>query len=172
MILTHADHVPAERKRAPRIAGMGVASDHMHLGVRERPGDFQAKRLAMTRACRQADILPEDIGVAEVYDSYAGAQLQGLVALGLTDAPAADLKSGAFAPDGRQPINLSGGLMGQGAPVGAIGVAQVAACARILEGRYHDGAQPPTPPAYALADTHGGLCTTAAVTILQSGGAA
>lgn len=172
LILTHADHVPAQRKRAPRIAGMGAASDHMHLGVRERPGDFQAKRLAMTRACNQADILPDDIGVAEVYDSYAGAQLQGLVALGLTDAPGADLKDGAFTPDGRQPINLSGGLMGQGAPVGAIGVAQVAACVRILEGRYHDGAQPATPPAYALADTHGGLCTTAAVTILQSGGAA
>ncbi|MEM7723990.1 MAG: thiolase family protein [Pseudomonadota bacterium] len=172
LILSHTDHVPADRRRAPRIAGMGAATDHMHLGARDDPGAFSAKRDAMQRACRHAGIAPGNVGLAEVYDSYAGAQLQGLTALGLSDNPGADLKDGAFGPDGRCPVNLSGGLMGQGAPVGAIGVAQVATCARILEGRYHGELQLPSPPAYALADTHGAVCTTAAVTVLQNGGAA
>ena len=107
--------------------------------------------------------------VTEIYDAYAGAQLQGLVALGLTTSPGADTLDGRFAPKGAIPINLSGGLMGQGAPVGATGVAQVATCARILEGRYHNALQPSAPPAYALADTHGGICTTSAVTVLARG---
>lgn len=160
------------RATAPRIAGIGAATDHMHLGARDDPGAFAAKRLAMQRACAGAGIAPREIGVAEVYDAYAGAQLQGLAALGLTEDLRADLDANAFAPDGRCPVNLSGGLMGQGAPVGATGVAQVATCARILEGRYHAPLQPQTPPRYGLADTHGGICTSAAVTILQSRGAA
>ncbi|MEM8881525.1 MAG: thiolase family protein [Pseudomonadota bacterium] len=172
LILSAAECAPEARKRAPRIAGMGAATDHMHLGARDAPGDFSAKQKAMQRACQNADVTPIEIGLAELYDSYAGAQLQGLAALGLSDAPGADLDAGAFAPDGRCPVNLSGGLMGQGAPVGAIGVAQVASCARMLEGVYHDRLQPNAPPAYALADTHGAICTTAAVTILQNGGAA
>lgn len=172
LILSDAAYVPAARERASRIAGMGAATDHMHLGVRDDPGMFSAKRTAMQHACRHAGIAPGDLGLAEIYDSFAGAQLQGLAALGLTDAPGADLENGAFSPDGRCPVNLSGGLMGQGAPVGAIGVAQVAACARMLEGTFHEELQPSSPPAYALADTHGAVCTTAAVTILQNGGAA
>ena len=83
-----------------------------------------------------------------------------------------DQRDGAFAPDGRLPVNLSGGLLGQGAPVGATGVAQTATCAMLLEGRYHPGLQPATPGGHALADTHGGVATTAAVTILREGASA
>lgn len=171
LILSSKSHVPESRATAPRISGMGAATDHMHLGSRIKPGLFTAKTLAMQRACAEAGIGPADIGVAEVYDAYAGAQLQGLAALGLSDTPGADTLKGRFGPDGLVPVNLSGGLMGQGAPVGATGVAQVATCARILEGCYHDGLQPGVPPTYALADTHGGLCTTSAVTILSQGDA-
>jgi acetyl-CoA C-acetyltransferase len=56
--------------------------------------------------------------------------------------------------------------------VGATGVGQVATCARLLEGRYPSDLQPEVLPKYALADTHGGVCTSAAVTILQGRGAA
>jgi len=45
-------------------------------------------------------------------------------------------------------------------------------CAQILEGCYHSNLQLSNPPKYALADTHGGVCTTAAVTILSQGNAA
>jgi acetyl-CoA C-acetyltransferase len=97
--------------------------------------------------------------------------LQAIEALGLSDRLIADLTEGRFAAAGALPINLSGGLMGQGAPVGAIGVGQTATCALLLEGRYHAGLQPAAPPRYALADTHGGIGTTAAVTLLQAGSA-
>lgn len=159
IVLSHKDTAP--RKSAPRIAAIGSATDHMHLGARKKPGEFTAKRKAMQHACARARITPDQIGLAEVYDAYAGAQLQSLQALGL-DAHQS-------APEGRCPVNLSGGLMGQGAPVGATGVGQLATCARLLEGRYHAGLQPQSLPQYALADTHGGLCTTSAVTLLERG---
>lgn len=172
LILSSSDVAPMSRKSAPSIVGMGSSTDHMHLGSRKDPGVFTAKTNAMQKACNEADIHPSDIGLTEVYDAYAGAQLQALHALGLSTDIAADMANGAFAPDGRCAVNLSGGLMGQGAPVGATGVGQAASCALMLEGRYHKGLQPKQPPRYALADTHGGICTTAAVTILESGEAA
>lgn len=169
LILSHVNAAPAARKHAPRIAGIGAATDHMHIGARAKPGNFSAKTSAMLRATRMAGITPDDVGLAEVYDAYAGAQLQALQALGLSDNAAKDMQAGVFSPTGTCPTNLSGGLMGQGAPVGATGVGQTATCALLLEGRYHEKLQTQTIPRYALADTHGGLCTNANVTILSQG---
>ncbi|MDA8586684.1 thiolase family protein [Rhodobacteraceae bacterium] len=171
LILSNASALPESRKAAPEIAGMGAANDTLHLGARGDPGQFTAKTRAMKRACAEAGISPEQIGLAEVYDAYAGAQLQAISALGLSDDVFRDLDAGTFAPDGRCPVNLSGGLMGQGAPVGATGVGQTATCALLLEGRYHAALQPKHAPQYAVADTHGGICTTSAVTVLKQGGA-
>lgn len=167
LVLSHSDVTPAARRQAARIAGIGAASDTPHLGSRTNPGVFKAKQIAMQRACSAADITPSQVELAEVYDAYAGAQLQSIEALGLTQSVLRDLEAGRFKPDGSCPINLSGGLMGQGAPVGAIGVAQTASCALMLEGLYTPALQPKRIPRYALADTHGGVCTTAAVTVLQ-----
>ena len=171
VILSASNQKPALRKTGPVIIGMGAASDTLHLGARSDAGDFAAKRLAMQRACSEADIQPAQIDTAEIYDAYAGAQLQAIDALGLsTDIPH-DMHANRFAADGNCPINLSGGLMGQGAPVGATGVAQTATCALLLEGLYEKPLQAAAPPRYALADTHGGICTTAAVTLLAGAAA-
>ena len=168
VILSATEALPASRKRSARIAGIGAASDHAHLGNREEPGAFKAKTQAMQRACNEAGITPASIQLAEVYDAYAGAQLQALIALGLCEDFHADLETDRFSLKGDCPVNPSGGLLGQGAPVGATGVAQTASCAMQIEGRYHAALQRATPPRYALADTHGGVCTTAATTILCS----
>ncbi len=172
LVLAAEASVPAARRSAARIRGIGAATDRVHLGARTAPDHFAAKTTAMGRACTMADVTPEQLEAAEVYDAYAGAQIQALEALGLSSDIVVDLRGDAFGRGGRCPVNLSGGLMGQGAPVGAIGVAQTATCALLVEGRYHDGLQPATPPALALADTHGGVCTTAAVTIVGQGAAA
>jgi len=171
LILSASNHRPSKRKTAPSIIGTGSASDTVHLGARADAGDFAAKRWAMQRACREAGIKPKQIDVAEVYDAYAGAQLQAIDALGLSNDVAKELQSNRFDAKGQCPVNLSGGLMGQGAPVGATGVAQTATCALLLEGLYEEKLQPKTLPQFAVADTHGGICTTAAVTLLEGAAA-
>lgn len=166
-ILSRSDSIPSNRNNAATIIGIGGASDAMHLGARKDPGHFQAKETAMQRACAEALITPDQIGVAEVYDAYAGAQLQAIDALNLSDDLLNDLHTERFAPAGQCPINLSGGLLGQGAPTGATGVGQTASVALILEGDYVPALQPQVIPRYGLADTHGGVCTTSAVTLLE-----
>ena len=168
LILSSSENAPASRRKtAPRISGIGAASDLPGLGHRKDPGQFSAKTRAAERALQMAGISPSDIAVAEVYDAYAGAELQAIAALGLAEDPIKALRNGDFAPEGPCPINLSGGLMGQGAPVGATGVGQTATCALMLEGRYHPDLQPDGPLGHALVDTHGGVGTTCAVTTLS-----
>jgi acetyl-CoA C-acetyltransferase len=164
LILAAPAALPTVRQTAPRIIGMGAATDRP-FARRPDPGTFSAKTRALQSACRMADVTPPQIDLAEVYDAYAGAALQALHTLGLSDAPGRDLANGRFAADGTLPVNLSGGLLGQGAAPGATGVAQVATCAMMLEGRY-PGTQPARIPRLALADTHGGICSNAAVTLI------
>ena len=169
IILTKQNSAPASRRGAARIAGIGAANDRVRLGDRADAGFFGGKQGAARRAYAMAGVTkPEaQIDLAEIYDAYSGAQLQGVEALGLSHDAVGEHRSGAFAPSGRLPVNLSGGLMGQGAPVGATGIAQVIACARQIEGCYHPGLQLNELPRYAVADTHGGVATTCAVTVLS-----
>lgn len=172
VILAAKDSMPASRCEAPRIAGVGAANDRVRLGDRSDPGYFRAKNTAANRAYQMADI-PQphnQIEIAEVYDAYSGAQLQAIEALGLSADFLAEHRRGEFYPSGRLPVNLSGGLLGLGAPVGATGVAQIIACARQIEGSYHGGLQMARPPRIAIADTHGGVGTTCAVTVLKGAG--
>ncbi|MBT0956720.1 thiolase family protein [Alphaproteobacteria bacterium KMM 3653] len=150
-----------------RLRAVASAADRVRLGERADAGVFAGKARAAQRAYAMAGIGAEEIGVAEVYDSYSGAQLQGLEALGFAPDVVAAERAGEFAAAGRLPVNLSGGLLGQGAPVGATGVAQVLTVAQQLEGRY-GGQRPARPARFGLVDTHGGIATLNAVSILEA----
>lgn len=169
MILTGDSDTPASRRNAARIAGMGAATDHSRLGDRDHPGRFAGKTRAAQRAFGAAGIDPGSIEVAEVYDAFAGSELQSLEALGLSPPmkTARLMADGEFARNGRVPVNLSGGLLGQGGAPGATGIAQIATIARVLEGRYWPELQPEALPRYGLADTHGGIATLCTVTVLE-----
>ena len=168
IILSHKNYIPSKRKTAPKVIGIGSSVDRVNLGARLEMGEFTSKTISMKNACKMADIKPSEIGLAELYDAYAGAQFQAIKALGLSSDFLKDFRNGRFHKDGEMPINLSGGLMGQGAPVGATGVGQAATCSMLLEGEYHDELQINDIPKYALADTHGGIGTTSATSILES----
>jgi len=168
-ILMRAADAPRGDKPRVRIIGTGCATDHVRLGDRGEPDRFAAKARAAAEALAMAGIAPTEIGVAEVYDAFSGAELQAVEAIGLAAAggAAARLRAGDFAPEGRCPVNLSGGLIGQGAAPGAVGIAQAVTVARLLAGRYHAGLQPEAPPRIGLTDTHGGVATLNVVHVLQ-----
>ncbi|MGE0726258.1 MAG: thiolase family protein [Alphaproteobacteria bacterium] len=171
LVLARADAAPRTGRRTVRIAGMGSATDALRLGDRPAIHRFDGKRRAAAAAYRMAGIEAPShaIDVAEVYDAFSGAELQSIEALGLAPdgAAARALADGAFAPDGRLPVNLSGGLIGQGGAPGATGLAQAATLARILEGRYWPGLQPARSLQRALADAHSGIATVSVVTVLE-----
>ena len=109
------------------------------------------------------------IEVAEVYDGYTVAETQGIEALGLApDGGAAErLDDGLYGRDGQLPVNLSGGLIGQGGAPGATGLAQVITVSRLIEGRYHSGLQAGRYFRTGLVDCHGGLATVNLTHVLQ-----
>lgn len=168
IILGRKRDLPEKQDGMARFRAATCAVDTVRLGERADPGFFQGKQRAAQRAYAAAGLSAAEIGLAEVYDSYSGAQLQGLEALGFADGQTLRAaRDGFFDLCGELPVNLSGGLLGQGAPVGATGVAQVLSAALQLEGRYF-GQQAPLGPRFALVDTHGGIATLNAISILEA----
>jgi acetyl-CoA C-acetyltransferase len=65
------------------------------------------------------------------------------------------------------PVNLSGGLIGQGGAPGATGLAQAITISRLLEGRYHPGLQSDRHFRTGLIDCHGGVATVNLTHVLE-----
>ncbi|MGI9383640.1 MAG: thiolase family protein [Methyloligellaceae bacterium] len=169
IVLAHPCHAPRGERARSRIAGSGAATDHARLGDRHAPQVFAAKVRAAREAYEMAGIgdPATQIQVAEVYDAFTGAELQGLEALGLA-APGragAAMADGVFGKMGALPVNLSGGLIGQGGAPGAVGIVQAMTMDRILTSR-HPGADI-SDLRVGLVDAHGGVCTSSAVHVLE-----
>lgn len=84
--------------------------------------------LAAEEAYSAAGVGPNDFDVVECQDTDAARELVACRELGLyrLGECARALREGWFAPSGRVPVNLSGGLLSKGEPLGASGVGQVA----------------------------------------------
>lgn len=172
LVLT-SDRAVASVGRRPvvRISASACATDHVRLGDRTDPGLFRSKTVASRQAYQQAGIRQpsREIAFAELYDAYTGAELQAIEALGLCPLGQAGPQGieGVFSQGGALPVNLSGGLIGQGGPPGATGIAQVATLAQMLQGRYHPGLQPQISRRFGLADAHAGVGTLSVLHVLE-----
>ncbi|MGI9511545.1 MAG: thiolase family protein, partial [Anderseniella sp.] len=171
IVLAHADNAPRTFEPRSRIIASAAATDRSRLGDRAARHQFAAKRKAALAAYAQAGVTDpaRQIHVAEVYDAFTGAELQGIEALGLAEPGMAGpaMASGAFGRTAELPVNLSGGLIGQGGAPGAVGIAQAATIDQILTGRYRSDTTPVKDYRLGLVDTHGGLCTTSFVHLLE-----
>ena len=171
LVLTSEQSLLRDDRPAVHIAGSGCATDHVRLGDRSDIGVFAGKRDSARKAYKMAGInAPErQIAVAEIYDAYTGAELQSIEALGLCSAghagPAA--LTGEYSLDGRLPVNISGGLIGQGSPPGATGIAQVATVAALLGGSYISALQPASLGRFGVADCHAGVGTLNVTHVLE-----
>ena len=154
-----------------RISGSGSHVDRVRLGDRPRPDRFEAKIGAANQAYEMAGITDpvSEIDVAEVYDAFSGAELQSIEALKLCEEgqAAIAMENGNFLADGRLPVNLSGGLIGQGGSPGATGIAQAVTIYRLLKGIYETGLQPKRPLRRGVIDAHSGICTVSVVHVLE-----
>ena len=112
------------QSRAVRIRACTLVS-----ATERAPDDFtnHIGRRAALSAYEEAGLGPEAIDVAEVHDATSYAELQQIENLGLADpgSVGARLSSGDFALGGRAPVNVSGGLVAKGHPVGATGICQL-----------------------------------------------
>lgn len=168
-------HARAWRDR-PRVylTGSGCGTDRVRLGDRPEPypglAHFRAKREAAAMAYAMAGVVDprRDLDVAEVADPYSGTELQSYEDLGFCrygeSGPLTE--RGAFDLGGELPTNTSGGLIGQGAPPGAMGLAQAVEIMRQLRGECPKERQVPN-ARRGLADTHGGTASLCVVSVFE-----
>ena len=171
LVLTADGFVRNSRRPVVRLTGSGCATDCMRLGDRDEPHRFVAKRASARQAFAQAGVREPalDIEVAELYDAFTGMEVQAIEALGLAKEgqAAAAVAAGDFDADGRIPVNLSGGLLGQGGAPGATGVIQAVVVARVLAGEYFAALQPRKAMRRGIVDAHGGCATLNVTHILE-----
>lgn len=110
--------------------------------------DFnEVTRLAAQRAYSTAGVGPDELDLIELHDCFATAEIVHYENLGLCPEGGAGalIDSGETAIGGRIPVNLSGGLLSKGHPLGATGIANVYEVALHLRGeagaRQADGAR-------------------------------
>ncbi len=171
-IVLSADGSNSSRQHSIRITGSGCSTDSVRLGDRSAPHLFAAKSRAAKQAYSLAGVTDpgQEIDVAEVYDAFSGAELQGIDALGLCQSGRAGpaMEEGKFLSDGDLPVNLSGGLIGQGGVPGATGIAQAVTIYRLLGGTYEPQLQPARKLRRGLTDAHSGICTVSVVHVIES----
>jgi acetyl-CoA acetyltransferase len=113
--------------RAVRVRASAMTSDPYTPRNLVMP-DFNAvTRMAAKAAYEQAGLGPEDVNLVELHDCFATAEIVHYENLGLCGEGEAGrmIDEGTTALGGRVPVNVSGGLLSKGHPLGATGIANI-----------------------------------------------
>ncbi len=113
--------------RAVRVRASAMSSNPFEARQLAMPDFSAATRLAAKSAYESAGVGPEDINLIELHDCFATAELVHYENLGICgDGEAGRLiDAGDTALGGRIPVNVSGGLLSKGHPLGATGIANI-----------------------------------------------
>lgn len=113
--------------RAVRVKGSALASDPYTPRDLIMQDFNSVTRLAATQAYEMAGVDPKDINLVELHDCFATAELvhyENLLLCGEGEAGRM-IDTGEVALGGRVPVNVSGGLLSKGHPLGATGIANI-----------------------------------------------
>ena len=168
ILVATRDKVQKLSDRPVWIAGLGLASSPMSLAGRTGPmTSFQVTKNAAKEAYKMARVLPREVDIAEVHDSFSITEILNYEDLGFArpGTGAKLLEREETDLGGRIPVNIDGGLIAKGHPVGATGASQITALVRQLRGEAGD--LQVDNAKVGLAQNIGGIGMYAAVTILR-----
>lgn len=113
--------------RAVRIKASVLTSDPWQERDLVMPDVNSCTRLAAKTAYEMAGVGPEDVNLVELHDCFATAEILHYENLGLCGDGEAGrmIDEGETALGGRVPVNVSGGLLSKGHPLGATGIANI-----------------------------------------------
>ena len=113
--------------RAVKVLASSLASDPYTDRDLVMPDVNACTRLAAKDAFEQAGIGPEDVNLVELHDCFATAEILHYENLGLCGDGEAGrmIDDGEVELGGRVPVNVSGGLLSKGHPLGATGIANI-----------------------------------------------
>ena len=129
-----------QRKRAVKISASVLTSDPWTEDGQVQPDVNTLTRNAADKAYELSGVSPQDLDLVELHDCFATAELCHYDNLSLCERGGAGefIDSGGPRRDGRIPVNVSGGLISKGHPLGATGVANVFEVTTHLRGEAGD----------------------------------
>jgi acetyl-CoA C-acetyltransferase len=128
IILANAKKAKAFSRKPVWILGIGAASEAVNMSARpDFTKGLSVGYTAATQAFKMAGITSKDIKVAEVHDCFTIAEIMAYEGLGF--APVGEgkhlIRDKVTYKEGRIPVNVDGGLLSKGHPIGATGGSQI-----------------------------------------------
>jgi acetyl-CoA C-acetyltransferase len=166
IIVASAEKARALCDKPVWIRGIGAASAPVNLAGRDLFTGLAVARQAASQAYDMAGMRPEDIDVAEVHDCFTIAEMMAYEDLGFAEPGGGRelINTGQTYLDGRIPVNVDGGLLSKGHPIGATGGSQIRTIVLQLRGEAGDIQVPDA--AVGLVHNIGGVGLYGNVTIL------
>jgi acetyl-CoA C-acetyltransferase len=148
------------------IMGLGAATTSVNLAGREVFTGLTVAREAGKQAYEMAGVAAGDIDVAEVHDCFTIAEMMAYEDLGFAQPGEGKelIKSKETYKEGSIPVNVDGGLLSKGHPIGATGGSQIRTI--VLQLRNEAGDIQVKDPEIGLVHNIGGVGLYGNVTIL------
>jgi len=148
------------------ILGLGAASEAVNMAGRDLLTGLSVGIEAGKQAYEMAGVTPKDIDVAEVHDCFTIAEMMAYENLGFAKpGEGKDLiTSKETYKEGSIPVNVDGGLLSKGHPIGATGGSQIRTITLQLRGEA--GEMQVKDPEIGLVHNIGGVGLYGNVTIL------
>jgi acetyl-CoA C-acetyltransferase len=148
------------------ILGLGAASEPVNMARRDLFTGLNVAIDAGRQAYQMAGVGPEDIDVAEVHDCFTIAEMMAYENLGFAKAGEGKelIKAKETYKEGKIPVNVDGGLLSKGHPIGATGGSQIRTI--VLQLRGDAGPMQVKDPEIGLVHNIGGVGLYGNVTIL------
>jgi acetyl-CoA C-acetyltransferase len=166
LILARKRRATGVAKNPVWILGLGAASAPVNMAGRESLTGLRCAQEAARQAFTMAHISPQDVDVAEVHDCFTIAEMMAYEDLGFA-APGEGkflIRDKETYQKGTIPINVDGGLLSKGHPIGATGGSQIRTIVHQL--RNEAGTMQVKDPKIGLVHNMGGVGLYGNVTIL------
>ncbi|MDM8553585.1 acetyl-CoA acetyltransferase [Desulfococcaceae bacterium HSG7] len=166
IIVANEEKAKALSSKPIWIKGLGSASAPVNMAGRDQLHGLVVAQQSAQQAYKMAGVTPQDIDVAEVHDCFTIAEIMAYENLGFAKPGegAALIRSKETYKDGRIPVNIDGGLLSKGHPIGATGGSQIRTI--VLQLRGEAGEIQVKDPAIGLVHNIGGVGLYGHVTIL------
>jgi len=148
------------------VLGVGAATTSVNLAGRELFTGLSVAEQAAQQAYKMAGVGPQDIDVAEVHDCFTIAEMMAYENLGFAKPGEGRelIRNKETYQEGRIPVNVDGGLLSKGHPIGATGGSQIRTI--VLQLRNEAGDIQVKDPEIGLVHNIGGVGLYGNVTIL------
>ncbi|MDD5206606.1 MAG: acetyl-CoA acetyltransferase, partial [Desulfobacterales bacterium] len=166
VIVVNEEKAKAFSKKPIWILGIGSASTSVNMAGRDILSGLTVAKESADQAYKMAGVTAKDIDVAEVHDCFTIAEMMAYEALGFAKpGEGRDLIRGKETyKEGSIPVNVDGGLLSKGHPIGATGGSQIRTI--VLQLRGEAGPMQVKDPKIGLVHNIGGVGLYGNVTIL------